>query len=216
MEKLRKKLVEFNRANGLSLRQSYSRQGPRLSEKIGRYAHARQFKRMKRAIKKQRTWMGRLERELSRQLNQLEGFARIEAEQLISQAKQLIVQSKDPKSKNKLYALHEPKVDCISKGKVHKRYEFGCKVGMSCTQEEGFVVGVRSYPGNPYDGHTKNEGLLDRCHLKGTLGDALHAILCGIGHNLRLIRNCWKLLILHLIRRLMSDYSLHGKAIVAF
>ncbi len=87
---------------------------------------------------------------------------------------------------------------------------------MSCTQEEGFVVGVRSYPGNPYDGHMKNEGLLDRCHLKGTLGDALHAILCGIGHNLRLIRNYWKLLILHLIHRLMSDYSLHGKAIVAF
>ena len=37
-------------------------------------------------------------------------------------------------------------------------------------------------------GHMKNEGLLDRCHLKGKMGDAIHAILCGVGHNLRLIR----------------------------
>jgi hypothetical protein len=30
-----------------------------------------------------------------------------------------------PKDKKKLYSLHEPAVDCISKGKAHKRYEFG-------------------------------------------------------------------------------------------
>ena len=121
-----------------------------------------------------------------------------------------------------------------------------------CTQKEGFVVGMRSYPGNPYDGHTlddmlqqaqtitgvdikdavvdlgyrgrhdteakvihrgrklskrekerlrrrsmleamighmKHDGLLGRCHLAGKEGDALHAILCGVGHNLRLLLN---------------------------
>lgn len=279
MEKLRKKLVSCLRKNGLSVRQSYSRQGPRLAEKIGRYAHARQFKRMKRGIRKQRTWIGRLQRELSRQLDQLEGQARLDAEQLIAQAKQLMIQSIDPKSKNKLYALHEPKVDCISKGKAHKRYEFGCKVGISCTQKEGFVLGVRSYPGNPYDGHTlddqltqaetisevaiktvavdlgyrgkhetkaniihrgrklskrektrlkkrstieamighmKNDGLFDRCYLKGVLGDALHAILCGVGHNLRLIRNYWKEFLLGFIRSLFIRNHSYNRAIVAF
>lgn len=34
------------------------------------------------------------------------------------------------------------------------RYEFGCKVSIATTLDEGFVVGMRSFPGNPYDGHT--------------------------------------------------------------
>ena len=46
------------------------------------------------------------------------------AEVLISGTK-LIYQAKHPASKNKLYALHEHLVDCISKGKAHKRFEFG-------------------------------------------------------------------------------------------
>ncbi len=40
-------------------------------------------------------------------------------------------------------------------------------------------------------GHMKNDGLLVRCHLQGQLGDAIHALLCGIGHNLRLLYNFW-------------------------
>ena len=174
------------------------------------------------------------------------------AEQLIAQAKQIITQAGDPNAKNKLYSLHEPGVDCIAKGKARQRYEFGAKVGITTTQKEGFVLGMRSYPGNPYDGdtlddllqqaatitrvdidsvvvdlgyrgkhetqakvihrgrklskrekkrlrrrsgleamigHMKNDGLLDRCHLKGVEGDAIHALLCGIGHNLRLMLN---------------------------
>ena len=48
--------------------------------------------------------------------------------------------------------MKEPEVDCIAKGKAHKRYEFGVKVGIVCTQQEGCVIGMRSYPGNPYEG----------------------------------------------------------------
>ena len=33
----------------------------------------------------------------------------------------------------------------------------------------------------------KTDGRLSRCRLKGTLGDALFAVLCGCGHNLRKI-----------------------------
>ena len=64
-----------------------------------------------------------------------------------------------PKDKGKLYALHEPEVDCISKGKARVRYEFGTKVSVATTHKEGFVVGMRSMPGNPYDGHTLREAL---------------------------------------------------------
>jgi IS5 family transposase len=157
-----------------------------------------------------------------------------------------------PKDRHKLYDLHEPDVDCISKGKGRVRYEFGCKVSVATTLKEGFVVAMRSLPGNPYDGYTlhealeqveivtdtrprrafvdrgfrghavvgtavfisgqrrgmtpalkkglrrrsaidptighmKTDGRLARCPLKGTIGDALVAVLCGCGHNIRLI-----------------------------
>jgi transposase, IS5 family len=35
-------------------------------------------------------------------------------------------------------------------------------------------------------GHMKADGLLDRNWPKGELGDALHAVMCGAGHNLRM------------------------------
>ena len=73
-------------------------------------------------------------------------------------AKKLRKQAKDPKMKNKLYALHED-VDGIAKGKAHKRYECGVKVGIVCTQQEGFVIGMRRYPGNPSDCHTLDDML---------------------------------------------------------
>lgn len=155
--------------------------------------------------------------------------------------------------KDKLYSFHAPEVECISKGKAHKKYEFGVKVGITVTNKSNFVLGARSFPGNPYDGHTlescleqaeilsgirvkevfvdlgyrgvealnvtiykarqkrglytrrlknalkrrnaiepiighlKNDGLLGRNYLKGEIGDALHTILCGASHNIRLI-----------------------------
>jgi len=69
----------------------------------------------------------------------------------------LLEQAKNPKTKNKIYSLHETAVDCLSKSKARKRYEFGIKVGIASTQKEGCVVGIRSYPGNSYDGHTLDD-----------------------------------------------------------
>jgi len=50
-------------------------------------------------------------------------------------------------------------VDCISKGKARMRHEFGCKVSVATTLDEGFVVGMRSFPGYPFDGHTLRDAL---------------------------------------------------------
>lgn len=44
----------------------------------------------------------------------------------------------------------------------------------------------------PTIGHLKTEGRLDRCPLKGQLGDAMFALLCAAGHNLRMIVNFLK------------------------
>ena len=63
--------------------------------------------------------------------------------------------------KGKLYSVHAPEVECISKGKAHKRYEFGCKVALAVTSKGGWVLAARSLEGNPYDGHTLR-GTMDR------------------------------------------------------
>jgi len=169
----------------------------------------------------------------------------------LAKAKRLLTQK--PRDKNKLYSLHAPEAECIAKGKTRQPYEFGVKVSIATTHKEGLVVGMRSMPGNPYDGHTlyetleqvailteqqpkevfvdlgyrgaevqagtkvyhhklkrditvrlrrdirrrsaiepaighmKNDGRLRRNWLKGLDGDAFNALLCGCGHNLRLI-----------------------------
>ena len=56
--------------------------------------------------------------------------------------------------KKKLYSLHEPDLMCISKGKAHKRYEFGQKVSVTLINRGNWIVGINLCEGNPYDGHT--------------------------------------------------------------
>ena len=75
----------------------------------------------------------------------------------IRKANQIVYQSRHPKSKNKLYSWHAPEVECLSKGKARTPYEFGVKVGIASTLTGNLIVGARSFPGNPYDGHTLNE-----------------------------------------------------------
>jgi IS5 family transposase len=65
----------------------------------------------------------------------------------------------DKNTKNTIYSLHEPDVQCISKGKARIRYEFGNKVSIVTTNDRNWIVNVQACPGNPYDGHTLNESL---------------------------------------------------------
>lgn len=132
LEKRRGKLVEFLKSHDPDLRQSYARQGPSVAEQAGRYVRAKQFERMRRQIKKLCPWVGRLSREIERQLGKLSNPKHTAvAVHLVGQAKQLIFQSKIPKSKNKLYSLREPDVDCLSKGNYFancQRYFFDWSV----------------------------------------------------------------------------------------
>ena len=71
----------------------------------------------------------------------------------------LLLQNKN--TPNKLYSLHEPEVACIAKGKSHKPYEFGCKSSVISTLRSNWVMGVKSFHGKPYDGHTLKAALKD-------------------------------------------------------
>lgn len=127
-------------------------------EAVGRYAHARKVHRTHRALKQLKVYTGRVMRDLHRQLDDIPaGGLRDRIIAKFALVSQLLHQQ--PKAADKIYALHEPKVDCISKGSARVRYEFGCKVSKAATLDEGFVVGMRSFAGNPYDGHTLRPAL---------------------------------------------------------
>lgn len=148
--------LEARRA-GVELKQSYEKEGRQLRRRAGGYAHARQFRRLRRVLKRQRTILGRLLRDVRRKLDVLDDAARQKLTMWLERAERLHAQR--PKDKGKLYALHAPEVECIGKGKARQPYEFGVKVSVAISHGSGLVVGARSFPGNPYDGHTLAEQL---------------------------------------------------------
>ena len=241
---------------GIALKQTFVQEGKELRRKAGGYAHAKQFKRLRRTVKRQRTILGIVLREIGCKL----ASATCESPGTIAHLNTLLeraerIRTQQPKDKNKLYALHAPEVECIGKGKARKPYEFGVKASIAVTHKSGLMVGARTFPGNPYDGHIlsaqleqtnilledvgrspkevvvdlgfrgvdrdnpqveiihrgkyksltkqqrrwlkrrqavepaigrlKSDHRMDRCWLQGQLGDALHAVLCATGYNLR-------------------------------
>jgi IS5 family transposase len=168
LNRSRIRLVKLSRQHGVVLRQSYARKGPQALFKANRYAHARQYRRMRGRVKKLRTYLGRVVRDIERKIaNQAEKQAAFAEE--LGLAKRLLAQQK--RDKNKLYSLHAPEVECISKGKAHKRYEFGVKASIATTNKSNFVVGGMALPGNPYDGHTLTRALDQVRRITGSVID---------------------------------------------
>ena len=156
LNRCRQRLVRRCRQHGVRLRQSYVPVGPRRLVQANRYAHARQYKRMRRQVRKLHTYLGRVVRDIERKIATDAQLQSVFGDEL-TLARRLLAQKKD--SSNKLYSLHAPEVECISKGKAHKRYEFGVKASIAVTNRSNFVVGGLALPGNPYDGHTLKRAL---------------------------------------------------------
>ena len=148
-----RKLAQAAKRRGIVLRQSYTRVSKKAAIKISRYAHAKQFKRMRRELRRLKTWLGRVIRDIRRKMPQPDATL----EELLTLCERLHKQQ--PQDKNKLYSLHEPETKCISKGKAHKRYEFGQKVSLATSNRGNWIVGVELCEDNPYDGHTLNSTL---------------------------------------------------------
>jgi IS5 family transposase len=146
-----RKLVKMAKKSGIPLRQSYVRVAKKALLLSGRYFHARQSKRAGREIRRLKTWLGRVIRDISRKI-----AGQTVLEEIFSEVLHLAVRLYNQKKndRNKLYSIHAPEVECIAKGKAHKKYEFGNKASFASTSLEGFVVGALGLHGNPYDGHT--------------------------------------------------------------
>ena len=152
-DRARARLVAAADARGIELRQNYNRKAKEHLVMSQRYAHARQLKRARRETRKLHTILGRVVRDLERKAVVVDP----ELAELLDVAKRIHEQQRT--DKGKIYSVHEPHVDCISKGKAHKRYEFGCKVSLAATSKGGWFVGAKALPGNPYDGHTLGKAM---------------------------------------------------------
>ena len=163
-QKGRELLVEKAREEGIDLRQTYSRVGRRSAIMQGRYTRAGQYNRARKEQKKLKNYLGRVLRDVERKLDP-EHHPGWDA--LLDKCWQVFSQQRN--DKDKLYSYHAPEVECIGKGKAHKKYEFGCKVSVVSTTRDNWVVGVQALHGNPYDGHTLNAAV----HHAETMMDAV-------------------------------------------
>src|SRR5205085_3482246 len=145
-------LVREAQRVGIELRQSYRRVGERALQKQGRYAQAQQLKRARKETRKLRTYLGRVIRDIQRKAATSAPELDQQLAQYLERASRIYQQQRA--DKHKLYSMQAPEVECIAKGKEHKKYEFGCKVSVVTTSKRGWVVGIEALHGNPYDGHT--------------------------------------------------------------
>jgi IS5 family transposase len=156
MHRARERLVRLAQKHGVMLRQSYVRVGKIALIQHQRYAHAKQFKRANKALRRVRTLLGRTIRDIGRKI-----ASRPELADVFARPLSLARRVKDQRQRErgrKVYSLHAPEVECIGKGKAHRPYEFGVKVSVATPLNRckggQFVAHVKALPGNPYDGHT--------------------------------------------------------------
>ena len=179
LEVSRRKIVRLAKAAGIGLKKTFERETKVLCRKAGGHAHARQFKRLRRVVKRQRTILGIVLREVRRKMTGLSQEISTRLNAWLERAER--IQRQKPKDKNKLYALHAPEVECIGKGKARKPYEFGVKVSLAVTHKQGLMVGARTFPGNPYDGHTLREQIEQTTTLLQDIGTAPTTAVVDLG-----------------------------------
>ena len=144
-KKIVRKVLGIVHELGLPLRQSYTFVLKRVYRDQRFRNHPKNRNKALKADRKLRTIAGRLVRELKRNLGEHSLYNK-----LIERFEAILAQRRH--SGKKIYSIHEPDVQCISKGKEHKKYEFGNKVSI-IRSATGIILGAQSFR-NEYDGHT--------------------------------------------------------------
>jgi IS5 family transposase len=181
LNRARERLVRLAKLTGLTLRQSYTRVGKLALIKHQRYAHARQFKRANKALRKLKTYLGRTLRDISRQIA---GKPDLEATFMrpLQLAHRVLTQNRHQRGR-KVYSLHAPEVECIGKGKAHAPYEFGVKVSLATTLHRSkggqFALHAKALAGNPYDGHTLATVIPE---MEQTIGNQIKRLIADAGY----------------------------------
>jgi IS5 family transposase len=183
LNRAREILVRLAQGCGIKLRQSYARVGKFALIKHQRYAHAKQFKRANRALRKLKTYLGRIIRDIGRKRGgNADLLKEIALSRMLLRARRVLDQKQRQRGP-KVYSLHAPEVECIGKGKAHRPYEFGVKVSVATTLSHAkggqFVTHAKALPGNPYDGHTLATVIPD---MEALIGNTIERILADKGY----------------------------------
>lgn len=166
-KKIVNKVLDIVHKLELPLRQSYTFVLKRVYRDQRFRNHPKNRNKAIKADRKLRTIAGRLVRELKRNLGDNHNH-----DKLLGIFEAILLQKRN--SQKKIYSIHEPEVQCISKGKEHKKYEFGNKVSI-IRSATGIILGAMSFR-NEYDGHTIEASLeqverLTRRKIKMLAGD---------------------------------------------
>jgi IS5 family transposase len=184
LEIARHKVVSAAKRAGIALKQTFAKEGKELRRRAGGYAHAKQFRRLKRVVKRQRTILGIVMREVQRKLKAL-NFApdhpKTASDLMMWLERAERIRTQQRFDKNKLYALHAPEVECIGKGKARKPYEFGVKSAVVVSHQHGLMLGARTFPGNPYDGHILSAVLEQATNLTQDLSITIRQVVADLG-----------------------------------
>ena len=161
-------VVGMAQKHGVKLRQTYARTAKWAARRAGTLFHRGRHKAAKRELKWLRTRLGRVIRDVQRKIADQPELEVVFVEPL---ARAETVRTQKAGDKDRLYAFHAPEVECIGKGKLRKRFEFGVKVSIATTNARApgglFVVGAMAMPGKPYDGHTLAAQLEQTTRLTG-------------------------------------------------
>lgn len=159
--KIIKKCIGIASKESIELRQSYTRTVKKLLMEQRFRHHPKNKGRARKADRKIKTIAGRLVRELERKLApSLHGDT-------IELFKKVLLQKKT--DSNKIYSLHEAHTQCISKGKEHKKYEFGSKVSIITTKNTGVIIGAINIEKNVHDSKTLHPAIEQQQRLTGII-----------------------------------------------
>jgi transposase, IS5 family len=181
--KARSELVKTAKKYSIKLRQTYTRKSKHALFLAHKYFAAKQTQRGRAQAKKTRNYLGRVMRDIERvQANNPLLQNAFTAE--MDKAKTIFAQALNPKAETKIYSWHAPEVECIAKGKAHKKYEFGCKATIASTNKSSFIVGAMAHHGRPYDGHTLKDVLKHIAQMTGVVPNEAHVDLGYRGHGI--------------------------------
>lgn len=182
--KAREELVKRAEKFGIGLRQSYVRLSKQALFLANKYMAARQMNRGRKQIRKVRNYLGRVIRDLDRAIEKDSSLTGLLKSDLVK-ARKIYEQAADPKTPNKIYSWHAPEVECIAKGKAHKKYEFGCKASLASTNAGNFIVGAMAHHGRPFDGHTLGTVLEHIENMTGVKPNEANVDLGYKGHGIK-------------------------------
>ena len=187
LDRARERIVAVGTKLGIGFRRNYVRKGKTMLRKHSGYVKAKQFNRAENVVRAMKQYLTNVVADAENcqivptSLAQVAQLAKLV--ELVKLSKKLIAQDKNTPGKDKIYSVHEPQTECIAKGKVHKRYEFGVKAGFVTASRTNWVLGAMALPGNPYDGNTLAQMLEQAERLSGVKPQHAYCDLGYRGHD---------------------------------